>query len=91
MNMKTMTSCKEAARLMSQQLDHPLSLSDRILLRIHLVMCISCTYYGRQIKALKDIIQRRKQPEDELPFPHTPSLSDETRERIKTLLHEENS
>ena len=86
-----MTSCKCASRLISEQLDHPLPLSQKIMLKIHLVMCTNCVFFGRQIKALKNIIGKHKIPEDELPSPYASSLSSEVQERIKSLIHKENS
>jgi len=35
-------SCKRVAELLSQRLDEPLRLSDRILLRVHLALCGNC-------------------------------------------------
>lgn len=86
-----MTSCKCASRLLSEQLDHPLPLSRRIMLKIHLIMCTNCVFFGRQIKALKNIIGRHADPKDELPSPYTTSLSSEVQDRIKSLMREENS
>lgn len=88
MALKTLTSCKHASRLISEQLDHPLALSQRIMLRIHLMMCTNCVFFGRQIKALKNIIGRHADPEDELLTPYTTSLSSEVQQRIKSLMRE---
>lgn len=86
-----MTSCRNASRLISERLDHPLSLSKRILLKIHLAMCTNCVFFGRQIRALKHLIGQHRDPEDELPSPYTTSLSREVQDRIKSLIREENS
>ncbi len=91
MTLKTLTSCRYASRLISEQLDHPLELSQRIMLRIHLMMCTNCVFFGRQIKALKNIIGRHADPEDKLPSPYTTSLSIEVQDRIKSLMREEMS
>ncbi|MBN1870636.1 MAG: zf-HC2 domain-containing protein [Candidatus Omnitrophica bacterium] len=83
-----MTSCRHASRLLSEQLDHPLPLSKRIMLQIHLLWCTNCVFFGRQIRALKNIIGRHMEPEDELPSPYAVSLSSEVKERIKALMRE---
>ncbi len=83
---KSIASCKHASRLISEQLDHPLPLSKRILLRIHLAMCTNCVFFRRQVKAIKDLAGARTEPEDGLPSPYTASLSSEVAERIKSLL-----
>jgi len=86
-----LNSCKEATRLMSEHLDHPLPFYKMVLLKIHLMMCINCTYFGRQIKALKNLIGKYDKPEDEIPSPYASSLSNEVRQRIKSSLREEKS
>ena len=91
MKFKTITSCKHASRLISKKLDHPLALSQKITLTIHLMMCTNCVFFGRQIKALKNAIGRHIDPEDELPTPYTTSLSSEVQQRIKSLMREEMS
>ena len=83
------TSCKQASRLISEQLDHPLSLGKWFVLKLHLAMCTNCVFFGRQIKVLKYIIGKYADPEDELPSPYTTSLSTEVQERIKSLMREE--
>lgn len=35
-------SCQKAARLVSQQLDQPLSLADKLRLQAHLLICKAC-------------------------------------------------
>jgi hypothetical protein len=90
MTLKTITSCKCASRLISEQLDHPLPLLSRAMLKIHLIMCTNCVFFGRQIKALKTTLGRHKDSEDNLSSPQTTSLSSEVQERIKSLIREEN-
>jgi len=85
-----LNSCKEATRLLSEQLDHPLPLGKRILLKIHLAMCLSCAYFGQQIKALNNLARKYTAPEDGIPSPYTASLSQEARQRIQSSLREEN-
>jgi len=91
MNWKIITSCKETSRLLSERLDHPLPLSKRILMRMHLLMCNNCVYFGRQVESLKNILGKHKLPEDELPSPYTSSLSDEAKDRIKSSMDKESN
>ncbi len=51
-----MLSCKEATRLVSEGLDHPLPFWRRMGLRLHVVMCRGCSRYTRQITALNRLI-----------------------------------
>jgi len=79
-------SCKEATRLQSEALDHPLGLGQRIGLRIHLVLCKWCRRYGKQIGFLRAAADRDEGHEQCLP---AQALRPEARERIKRRLHEE--
>lgn len=44
-----MLSCKEANRLMSQELDRKLSWSERIGLKLHVSMCDGCSNFRKQM------------------------------------------
>ena len=80
-----MTTCKEAARLISEQKDHKLGLKDRLGLRMHLVMCRMCTAYQNKL----EIISRFARQAGELVLGEQPSavaLSTDARERMKSKL-----
>lgn len=79
-------ACREATRLQSEALDHPLGLWKRIGLRIHLVLCTWCRRYGKQIGFLRSAAQRQEEHEKSLPPQSLPSGA---RERIKRRLREE--
>lgn len=55
---KIMLTCKQASQLISQSLEHPLSLSSRIKLRFHLFMCDACTRFNKQLGQLRIAVQR---------------------------------
>jgi hypothetical protein len=46
-------SCREAARLLSQAMDEPLSRLDRLQLRLHLFVCLSCRHVDHQARELR--------------------------------------
>ncbi len=54
-----MQSCKRATALMSQQLDRPLSTSEKFSLRVHLAMCRHCRKCDAQFKVLHQLAQAR--------------------------------
>ena len=91
MNVKSFTSCKHASRLISEQLDHPLTLMQWIALQIHLAMCTNCVFFKRQVTALKQLLGMYAPPEDDLPSPYTVTLSSETKQRIKLQMREGNA
>lgn len=55
-----MLTCKQASQLISQSLDHPLSWSQKVKLRLHLLVCIPCNQFKQQLKLLRVALQRIK-------------------------------
>jgi hypothetical protein len=73
-------SCREASRLQSEALDHPLSFRRRLGLRIHVMLCKWCRRYGKQVSFLhKDVHEHPDDVTQCVPQ----KLSEEARERIK--------
>ncbi len=78
-------ACREVVRAQSEQLDHPLPLLKRLGLRLHLLFCVWCRRYGRQIHLLHE---QAKEHADTLTNAAPQTLSAEARERIKRKLQE---
>jgi len=53
-----MLSCRQATELMSQEQDRPLALSERIGLRLHVLICTGCANYRRQMMVLREACRR---------------------------------
>jgi hypothetical protein len=53
-----MMSCKEAARLISEEKDHPLSFGQKLGLRMHLAFCALCRGYKKNLEMLSRIAAR---------------------------------
>jgi hypothetical protein len=53
-----MLSCKQATELMSQEQDRPLSLTERVGLRLHVWICTGCNKSRRQMSVLRDACRR---------------------------------
>ncbi|MCB1908326.1 MAG: zf-HC2 domain-containing protein [Rhodocyclaceae bacterium] len=56
-----MLSCKEVNRLCSEEHDRPLSLSEKINLRMHLAICRACTNFRQQMKFLRTATRRYRE------------------------------
>ena len=54
-------SCRDATRLVSQMQDRPLRLSERIKLRLHLLACVACTRFERQMRFMRDAMRKYKE------------------------------
>lgn len=79
-------SCKEAAQLISQSMDHPLPTRWRVALKFHLFICRFCTRYQRQLLFMREVLRRRAREIDDEESLASTSLSAETRQRLKEAL-----
>ena len=78
--------CEGMARLASESLDRDLPRWERLALKSHLLYCVACRRYVRQLKLLRIALQRlAKGVETEDPLPG-PGLPEAAREKIKNSL-----
>ncbi|MBV9957105.1 MAG: hypothetical protein JO360_01735 [Acidobacteria bacterium] len=71
---------------MSESMERPLSLRERVLLKLHLWVCVWCVWYLEQLHIMRDAVRlRASKTEDDEPSPD--SLSTEARERIRLALN----
>ena len=75
-------SCREASRLATEALDHPLSFRGRVELRFHLAMCSACRAYRRQVTSLERLIRGHAQVDPD----NSETLTPEAKERIRQAL-----
>lgn len=63
-----MLSCKQATELMSQSQDQRLGLRERFALRMHLLMCLGCRNFDRQLvflrRAADRLVANLREPRD---------------------------
>jgi len=57
-------TCKEASRLISEGMDRRLSLSEKIVLRLHVRICDACARFTRQIGFLRRALKNYPGPDD---------------------------
>ena len=77
-------SCREASRLQAKAISHPLPVSERVGLRIHLCLCRWCRRYGRNLAFLSGAA--RAQPDAEPADAPAPRLSEAARQRLRSAL-----
>lgn len=81
-----MLSCKEVSRLVSDSLDHKLSLWSRLQVRLHLMMCSFCSHFRRQVLFLRSAVRDYPTLDEVTKIPASDGLSPDARERIKQRL-----
>ncbi len=57
-----MINCKEATRLVSQNLDRHLGFGEWLRLRLHLRICGACANFKKQVAFLRRALQRLGNP-----------------------------
>jgi hypothetical protein len=78
--------CKETSRLISDSLDRELPLRQRIQIKLHLLICIWCERYQRQLAFLRDAMRCSIERIEDTPPTSPASLSLEARNRLKRAL-----
>ena len=78
-----MLTCKEATRLVSEAQDRRLGWSERIGLGFHLLICVWCRRYARQIRFLTRALRSNTAKASASPVAH---LDNAARSRIKESL-----
>jgi len=58
-----MISCRDIAKLSSQYLDKDLPLITRMRIKMHLMMCVHCHRFMKQLQTTINTVKRLKEPE----------------------------
>jgi len=83
--LRRLPTCKEMVRVMSESMERPLPLRERVLLKLHLWVCVWCVWYLEQLRLLREALRARA-ASPEAGGPPGVSLSAEARERMKVAL-----
>ena len=52
-----MLTCKQASQFVSISLDRPLSWSERLQLKVHLLLCNACRRFNQQLQILRAVLR----------------------------------
>lgn len=85
MLLRRLPTCRQTVSVVSQSLERPLSLRERVKTKLHLWVCIWCVRYLEQLQLMRDTLRAcgSKLPDTEA---SDASLSAEARERMKRAL-----
>lgn len=81
-----MRTCKEISKLISESLDHKLSLWQRISLWTHLGMCKICRRFRKDLHHIDSNIQQHASDLEQDGDDSDVKLSENSRERMKKFL-----
>jgi len=81
-----MFNCKKISEMVSQSMDRQFPLHHRILITAHLLMCRYCNRFKKQLLLLRIAVGLEETREVDIG--PSPSLSTESRERIKQAMQD---
>ena len=84
--LRRLPTCKQMAPVMSQSLERPLNLRERLSLKLHLWVCVWCVWYLEQLRTMRSTLRARSAREEAEEADSAVKLSEEARERIRRAL-----
>jgi hypothetical protein len=84
--LRRLPPCKQTVEIISQSLERPLSMRERVLLKLHLWVCMWCVWYLEHLQIMRDTMRQNASEVPEMNSPTAPRLSPEARERIKEAI-----
>lgn len=78
-----MFNCREVSQLVSEAMDRELSLTKKMGVRFHLMMCRYCARFGDQLTRIRDMIHA--QQEDNIP---SLTMDDKVKARLNQLIEQ---
>ena len=84
--LRRLPACKQTVAMISESMEHPLSLRKKLTVKLHLLVCSWCQWYMEHLKTIRETLRAQPLEPAESNFGSTPGLSDQARERIKKQL-----
>jgi len=84
--LRRLPTCKQMAPVMSESLERPLTLRERVTLKLHLWVCVWCVWYLENLRTMKATLRARRTREEVDEADSAAKLSEEARERIRRAL-----
>jgi hypothetical protein len=86
--LRTLPACQQTVETISNSMERPLTIGERIKLKIHLWICVWCQWYMEHLQLIRDTSRAHAAEAPESVTSAT--LSDEARERIRRRLTNQN-
>ena len=85
--LRRLPPCKQTVKVLSESLERKLTLRERVLVKLHLWVCMWCVWYLEHLQLVRSSL--RAETSQEPTLSSTPGLSDDARERLKRSLSSE--
>lgn len=89
--LRRVPTCQKTVELISQSMEEPLSLRERVAVKVHLWICSWCQWYMEHLQLIRDTVRAGAAEGVDMSQSSSAGLSFEARERIKRNLLERNS
>lgn len=86
--LRKLPTCKRTVEVISNSFERPLTLRERVVLKIHLWVCVWCVWYLEHLQKIKTTLRAQGEKAPEMDFPGSPVLSTEARDRMKQMLRD---
>jgi len=84
--LRRLPACKQTVQLISESMERSLTPRERVLLKLHLWVCMWCQWYLEHLHLMRDALRVQETEHDDLDVSTPTRLSDEARERIRRSL-----
>ncbi len=85
--LRRLPTCRQMAPVMSESLERPLTLRERVTLKLHLWVCVWCVWYLEQLRTMREALRAHAAHEGQADEADSAvKLSEEARERIRRAL-----
>jgi hypothetical protein len=84
--LRRLPPCKQTVEVISQSMERPLTLRERVLLKLHVWVCAWCQWYMEHLRLMSESLKKPQFESTILESSDRPQLSVEARERIKRKL-----
>jgi hypothetical protein len=86
--LRTLPTCQQTVEKISQSMERPLTIRERIKLKLHLWICSWCQWYLEHLHIIRETARTKAGEQAEVVSGRT--LSNEARERIRRSLTNQN-
>ena len=82
--LRSLPPCQQTVETISQSMDRPLTLSERVKVKLHVWICAWCQWYLEHLQLMRQTVRAQDENTPEVVTDAT--LSNEARERIRRRL-----
>jgi hypothetical protein len=83
--LRRLPTCRDVTPLMSQSMERPLTIRERVVLTLHLWICVWCVWYLEHLHKIRGVVTEES-VEASVESSSEPGLPQDARDRLKSAL-----